>query len=94
LDPDNLVVERAGEPIDLTGKEFALLEYFLRNAERIITKDSIMQHVWDYDANILPNTVEVYIGYLRTKIDKPFKGEPLINTKRGFGYYFGKKNVS
>jgi DNA-binding response OmpR family regulator len=51
-----------------------------------------MNHVWDYDADILPNTVEVYIGYLRNKIDKPFsKKKPLINTRRGFGYYFGIK---
>jgi DNA-binding response OmpR family regulator len=91
LDPENLIVERAGQPIDLTSKEFALLEYFLRNPERVVTKDAIMQHVWDYDADILPNTVEVYVGYLRNKIDKPFKSSPLINTKRGFGYVFGSK---
>lgn len=90
LDTESLIVERAGKRIDLTTKEFALLEYFLRNPERIISKDSIMKHVWDYDADILPNTVEVYMGYLRSKIDKPF-GNPLFHTKRGFGYYFGTK---
>lgn len=90
LDPDTLLVERAGKRIDLTSKEFALLEYFMRNPERILTKDMIMQHVWDYDADILPNTIEVYIGYLRNKIDKPYKGSSLINTRRGFGYFFGK----
>lgn len=89
LDPENLLVKRGGQSIELTHKEFALLEYLLRNPERVVTKDSIMQHVWDYDADILPNTVEVYIGYLRNKIDKPFKKPALINTKRGFGYYFG-----
>lgn len=89
LNPETLMVQRAGEPIELTSKEFALLEYLLRNPERILTKDTLMQHVWDYDADILPNTVEVYIGYLRNKVDKPFKGKPLINTKRGFGYYLG-----
>ena len=61
----------------------------MRNAGRILTKDMIISHVWDYDADILPNTVEVYIGYLRNKIDKPFTGKPLITTVRGFGYQLG-----
>jgi two-component system, OmpR family, response regulator len=91
LDSQDMIVERAGTPIELTPKEFALLEYLLRNPGRILTKESIMQHVWDYDADILPNTVEVYIGYLRNKVDKPFTGPALIHTKRGFGYYFGDK---
>lgn len=89
LDPINMTVERDGNSIQVTAKEFALLEYFIRNAERVVSKDTLMQHVWDYDADILPNTVEVYIGYLRNKIDKPFKGPDLIHTRRGFGYYFG-----
>lgn len=89
LDPINFTVERAGKNIELTTKEFALLEYLMRNPKRTLSKDTITNHVWDYDADILPNTVEVYIGYLRNKIDKPFKGPNLINTKRGFGYYFG-----
>lgn len=89
LDPIAMVVERSGKKISLTAKEFALLEYLMRNPERIITKDAIIQHVWNYDSDILPNTVEVYIGYLRTKVDKPYGGPALINTKRGFGYYFG-----
>jgi DNA-binding response OmpR family regulator len=92
LDPIDLLVERADKSIELTAKEFALLEYLMRNSERVITKDTLMQHVWNYDADILPNTVEVYIGYLRGKIDKPFGGPELIHTKRGFGYYFGVKN--
>ena len=83
-------VERQGKRIDLTSKEFALLEYFMRHPDRIISKDTLMRHVWDYDADILPNTVEVYVGYLRDKLDKPFKGRPLLHTKRGFGYYLGK----
>lgn len=90
LDPQKMTVERGGKKIDLTAKEFALLEYFMRNPERIISKNILMQHVWDYDADILPNTVEVYIGYLRNKVDKPFKASSLLQTKRGFGYYFGK----
>ena len=90
LNSGNFIVKRAGKAIQLTNKEFALLEYLMRNQGRIVTKDNIMQHVWDYDADILPNTIEVYLGYLRGKIDKPFKGKNLISTIRGFGYVFGK----
>lgn len=78
-------VKRGETPIQLTGKEFALLEYLLRNQNRPLPKEVIISHVWDYDADILPNTVEVYIKYLRTKIDQPFK-KPLLHTVRGFGY--------
>ena len=85
LDTTSYLVERAGVSINLTSKEFGLLEYLLRNQDRPLSKDMIIAHVWDYDANILPNTVEVYIKYLRNKIDKPF-GYPLIHTVRGFGY--------
>lgn len=90
LDPVNFTVSRANKPITLTHKEFALLEYLMRNPGRMLSKDTLTSHVWDYDADILPNTVEVYIGYLRNKIEKPFKSEPLITTRRGFGYIFGK----
>jgi len=91
LDPANFSVVRNDKKIDLTNKEFALLEYLMRNPERIVTKETIITHVWDYDADILPNTVEVYMGYLRNKVDKPFKEPELLHTKRGFGYYFGVK---
>lgn len=74
-----------GTPLQLTAKEFGLLEYLLRNKNHILTKDTIIAHVWDYDADILPNTLEVYIKYLRGKVDKPF-GTNLIQTVRGFGY--------
>ncbi|MEW6572413.1 MAG: response regulator transcription factor [Bacillota bacterium] len=84
-------VKRGDKSIELSKKEYALLEYLMRNPGRILTKDQIINHVWDYDADILPNTVEVYIGYLRNKIDKPFKGRPpLIHTVRGFGYRIGR----
>jgi DNA-binding response OmpR family regulator len=89
LDTEHMVVERAGKEIELTAKEFALLEYMMRNVGRVLSKETLMQHVWDYDADILPNTVEVYIGYLRNKLDKPFEGPAVIRTKRGFGYCFG-----
>ncbi len=87
LDTVTFEVKRSGQNISLSSKEFALLEYFMRNSGRILTKDNIISHVWDYDADILPNTVEVYVGYLRNKIDKPFpKSTKLIKTIRGFGY--------
>lgn len=83
-------VKREDIPIQLSNKEFALLEYLLRHPGRILTKDQIISHVWNYDADVLPNTVEVYIGYLRNKIDKPFpKKNSLIHTVRGFGYKLG-----
>jgi DNA-binding response OmpR family regulator len=83
-------VERAGKPIKLSKTEYALLEYLLKNKGRVLTKDQIMGKVWDYDADILPNTVEVYIRYLRNKIEKPFRGKkPVIETIRGFGYRIG-----
>ncbi len=89
MDTTNYTVTRAGKRINLSSREFALLEYLLRNQNRILTKANIISHIWDYDADILPNTVEVYIGYLRTKIDKPFDGPDLIHTVRGFGYKVG-----
>ena len=92
LDTLNYEVTRAGKPIRLSSKEFALLEYLMRNQNNVLSKDNIISHVWDFDADILPNTVEVYIGYLRTKIDKPFKESPaLIHTLRGFGYKLGDR---
>jgi len=87
LDRVKFEVKRGGEEVSLSSTEFALLEYLMRNAGRILTKNNIIDHVWDYDADILPNTVEVYIGYLRNKIDKPHSDKkPLIYTARGFGY--------
>ena len=85
-------VKRAEKQIRLSKREFALLEYLLRHPNKILTKDQIINHVWNYDADILPNTVEVYIGYLRNKIDKSFKNKKsLIQTVRGFGYKIGDR---
>jgi len=87
LNPLTFEVKRSGKEIRLSNKEFSLLEYLMRHPKQIFTKDQIIGHVWNYDADILPNTVEVYIGYLRNKIDRPFKKKPaLIHTVRGFGY--------
>lgn len=92
LDTRKFKVKRNGHDIELSKKEFALLEYLLCHPETILTKDQLIQNVWDYDAEVLPNTVEVYIGYLRQKVDKPFSElTPLIQTVRGFGYRLGEK---
>lgn len=91
LDTSSFAVKREGIEIILSSKEYALLEYLLRHKGRIMTKDQIINHVWNYDSDVLPNTVEVYIGYLRNKIDRPFpKSVGLISTIRGFGYRIGK----
>ncbi len=89
LNTNTHVVERAGSGITLSAKEYSLLEYLMRNPNQVLSKDNITTHVWDFDADILPNTVEVYISYLRTKIDQPFRGPNLIHTVRGFGYKLG-----
>lgn len=90
LDGLTFEVKRQGKHVKLSSKEYALLEYLMRHPNQIVSKKQIIDHVWDYEANILPNTVEVYIGYLRNKIDKPFPNTPpLIHTVRGFGYKIG-----
>ena len=87
LNPATFEVKRLDEQVNLTKKEFALLEYLMRNKGKTVTKDQIISHVWNYDSNILGNTVEQYIGYLRNKIDKPFPNKKqLLQTIRGFGY--------
>lgn len=78
-------VMRAGENIALTSKEYALLEYLLHNQGIVLTRSQIADHVWNYDFDYDSNIVDVYIRYLRNKIDKPFS-YPLIHTVRGFGY--------
>jgi two-component system OmpR family response regulator len=87
LDTAKYEVKRAATPIKLSHKEFALLEYFMHHPDQVITKDMLISHVWDEAADILPNTIEVYVGYLRNKIDRPFPDQkPLLHTLRGFGY--------
>lgn len=77
-------------PVQLSAREYSLLEYLLRNQGRPISKDELISHVWDFDADVLPNTVEVYIGYLRTKLEAHCAR--LINTVRGFGYKMEKNS--
>ena len=93
LDTQSFTVRRADQPIHLSKKEFALLEYFMRHPKKVLTKDQIIESVWSYDSDILPNTVEVYVKNLRGKIDDPFpSSHPLIRTIRGFGYQIGEAN--
>jgi DNA-binding response OmpR family regulator len=85
LDPATRVVTRGRRRISLTAREYALLEYFLRNAGRVLTRPMITQHVWGMDWDPQSNIVDVYVGYLRRKIDAD--GEPrLVQTVRGAGY--------
>jgi len=87
LDPQAFLATRTQTPLRLSKTEFTLLEYLLRHTDTILTKDQIIAAVWHYDSDILDNTVEVYIGYLRKKIDRQFPAlTPLIHTVRGFGY--------
>ena len=92
MDTAHFEVRRAGKKIELSAREYALLGYLMRHPGQILTKDQIIGHVWDYEADVLPNTIEVYIGYLRNKIDRPNPDKPaLIQTVRGFGYRMGEK---
>ncbi len=81
-------VQRAGRRLALTPKEFALLEYLLRNAGRCVTRAMIIEHVWDLSFDALTNVVDVYINYLRKKVDAGFDRK-LIRTVRGVGYQVG-----
>jgi two-component system OmpR family response regulator len=79
-------VTRAGYKIDLQPREFALLEYLMRNSGRVVSKTMIMEHVWDYNIDPHTNVVEACMCRLRDKIDKGFAGAKLIHTIRGVGY--------
>ncbi len=78
-------VKRGGREIELTPKEYALLEYFMRNPNRILTRTLITEHVWDYHFDPETNVIDVYVNYLRKKIDQGFE-KKLIHTIRGSGY--------
>ncbi len=85
LDPATRTAHRAGEAVELTSKEFALLEYFMRNPGRVLTRTMIAEHVWNYDFDSMTNVIDVYVNYLRKKIDKD-REPKLIHTVRGTGY--------
>ena len=85
LDPATRSVTRDGQPITLTNREFALLEYLMRNAGRVLTRTAITEHVWDYDFDSGTNVIDVYVNYLRKKIDAGHEPK-LLHTVRGAGY--------
>lgn len=85
LDPATRMVKRGSETIPLTNREFALLEYFLRNPGRVLTRTMIAEHVWDYSFDAGTNVIDVYVNYLRKKIDAG-REPKLIHTVRGAGY--------
>ena len=91
LDPSSKKVTRASQEINLTAKEYGVLEYLMRNKGKVLSKEQIISHVWDFDADVLPNNVEFFIMFLRRKIDKPFKSK-LIHTVSGFGYKLEEKS--
>lgn len=85
IDPSRKEVTRDGQPIRLTAKEYALLEYLARHAGTVLSRTQLSEHVWDMNFEPTSNVVDVYIGYLRNKVDRPFD-YPLIKTVRGHGY--------
>ncbi|HEY3373624.1 MAG TPA: response regulator transcription factor [Candidatus Aquicultor sp.] len=85
LNPAAHSVSRAGRMIELSSREFALLEFLMRRPDEVVTRTQILDHVWDYNYDGLSNVVDVYIGYLRKKLEKPFD-TPFIRAVRGVGY--------
>jgi two-component system, OmpR family, response regulator len=85
LDPATHQVTRAGEEVVLSAREFSLLEFLMRHPGEVLNRARILEHVWDYNYAGFSNVVDVYVGYLRRKLDRP-SGRPLIRTVRGVGY--------
>jgi len=92
LDPDAKLVQRNGQPIQLTAREFALLEYLLRNKGRVVSRVDILEHVWETNFDTGSNVIDVYINFLRKKVDKDFSPK-LIHTLVGMGYIL-KEDIS
>jgi len=88
LDLDKKTAHRGNTDIDLTAKEYSLLEYFMRNAGRVLSRNDIAEKVWDVSFDFSTNVVDVYVNFLRKKIDRGFERK-FIHTKVGFGYIFG-----
>jgi DNA-binding response OmpR family regulator len=85
LDPASREVDRSGRPIELTAREFSVLEHLMRHAGDVVPKRALLEEVWGHEPDADPNVVEVYIGYLRRKVDAPF-GRRSLRTVRGVGY--------
>lgn len=90
IDFDNKSVHRTGQEINLTSREFSLLEVLVRNKGRVVSKAQLSEQVWGINFDTGTNTIEVFISFLRNKIDKPFNTK-LIHTKPGFGYFYGEQ---
>ncbi|HEU5013123.1 MAG TPA: response regulator transcription factor [Roseiflexaceae bacterium] len=88
IDTATQTVQRGSTPITLTSKEYSLLEYMARHANRVLTREMIAEHVWDYSFDNITNVIDVHIRALRRKIDEPFE-QKLIHTVRGSGYRLG-----
>jgi DNA-binding response OmpR family regulator len=93
LDRAERLVRRAGRRIDLTPREFALLEYLMRNVGRCVTRAMIIEHVWNFSFDTMTNVVDVYINYLRKKVDQDFESK-LIHTVRNVGYELAEKAIT
>jgi DNA-binding response OmpR family regulator len=92
MDLDRKTATRAGKKIDLTSKEFALMETFLLNKNKLLSREFIIEKVWDLDFETGTNIIDVYVNYLRKKIDKNFEPK-IIHTKFGFGFYCSEKEL-
>jgi len=86
LDPATRIAKRGNKTIALTAREYALLEYFMRNPNRVLTKTELLEHVWDYNYDGLSNVLETYVKYLRKKLNVHAEEKELIHTMRGSGY--------
>lgn len=90
LDPQTQQVTRAGKSVELSAKEYALLEFFMRHPNFILSKQKLLDRVWGDEVDPFSNVIDVYVGYLRKKIDKAFPKEtPLLQTRKGMGYSLG-----
>jgi two-component system OmpR family response regulator len=92
IDPVGRVVSRAGKRIELTNREFRILEYLARNAGRVVTRSMLLEHVWDYNFDPQTNIIDQHVSRLRQKLDR-VGGEPLIETVRGAGYSFARRSA-
>ncbi len=93
LNPENHAISRAGRRINVTAKEYALLEFLMLNENRVVNREQIAQHVWDENFDPFSNIIDVYVRRLRTKIDAGF-AQPLIHTRRGEGYILTAERTS
>jgi two-component system, OmpR family, copper resistance phosphate regulon response regulator CusR len=91
FNPTKRLFVRAGKVLSLSAKEYAVLEYLIRNNDRVVTKEQLLEHVWGGDFDPFSKVVDVYIGYVRQKVDRDFSKEPkLLKTRRGVGYQLGE----